>query len=135
MSLAPLTIAKPQLAPAENGAGKPRHRGQGLGKVGAEAPAAQGPKTLQPDTESAAFGRLLGVDGAARYLGVSPWLVQQYIQAGDLPTVQLPRPRTASALRKGSRRPIGDTLRMVLLDRRDLDEFVDHRARKERRSP
>jgi hypothetical protein len=73
---------------------------------------------------------LLGVPAAARYLGISAWLVQQYILAGDLPTTELPRPRTASAQRSGARRPCGETLRLVLLDVRDLDAFVDQRGRK-----
>lgn len=107
--------------------------GQSLGKVDAETPAAEGPARRPRDVQSPGFGRLLSVDAAARYLDVSPWLIRQYILAGDLPTTELPRPRTASALRSGARRPCGDMLRLVLVDVRDLDTFVDQRARKERR--
>ena len=107
--------------------------GQSADKVAADAPAAQGLARRPRDQQSPGFGRLLSVEGAARYLGLSPWLVNQYILAGDLPTTELPRPRTASALRSGARRPCGDTLRLVLIDRVDLDDLVDQRARKARR--
>jgi hypothetical protein len=64
---------------------------------------------------------------------VSPWLVNQFILDGSIPTTELPRPKTASALRSGQRRPLGDVLRLVLIDVRDLDDFVDQRGRKGRR--
>jgi hypothetical protein len=96
--------------------------------VDAPALAAEGETQRAGDAQSPAplaYGRLLTVETAARYLGVSGWTVQQYIVDGTLPTVELPRPKTASAFRKGARRPIGDVLRRVLLDRADLDQFVD----------
>lgn len=98
-----------------------------------DAPAhvAQGRARHPRDMES--FGRLMSVDRAAAYLGVSEWLVKQFIIDGSLQTTELPRPRTASAVRSGARRPIGEVLRLVLIDRRDLDAFVDEHGRKARR--
>jgi hypothetical protein len=103
-------------------------------KVDAPALVAEGQQQRKGDTQSPAFsgfGRLLSVERAAEYLAISPWLLRQYVQAGDLPTVELPRPATASAIRTGRRAPVGDTLRMVRFDKADLDRFVDERSRKE----
>jgi hypothetical protein len=102
--------------------------------VDAPALAGEGQQRREEDTKSpwrSGFGRLLTLERAAEYLAISPWTLRQYVQAGDLPTVELPRPATASAIRTGKRRPLGDTLRMVRLDKADLDRFVDERGRKE----
>jgi hypothetical protein len=84
------------------------------------------------DIESLTFPRLLTIEAAARYLSVSPWLLRQYLQAGDLPVTRLPRPRTASALRGGARRPASDAVRVTLIDREALDEFVAGHCTRER---
>ena len=85
--------------------------------------------------EPGGFGRLLTVDQAAEYIGASVWLVRQYLIAGDLAVTRLPRPRTASALRSGARRPSGDAVRRTLIDRLVLDEFIDSRCQREHGAP
>jgi excisionase family DNA binding protein len=50
--------------------------------------------------------RLLGVEDAARYLGVGPTTVRDLVMSGRLPRVRL------------------DELRRTLLDRLDLDAFI-----------
>jgi hypothetical protein len=106
-------------------------------KVDAPAVAAEGDQQRAEDTQSPAhpvgFGRLLTVEKAAEYLALSEWSIRQYVQSGDIPVVEMPRPATASAIRTGKRAPVGNTLRKVLLDKNDLDEFVSQRCRKVRR--
>ena len=65
--------------------------------------------------------RLLSLRQAAAYLGVSFWSVRDFVLAGFLPTVSLPplRPRA------GDRQKA--TLRRVLIDRADLDVFIEKR--------
>jgi hypothetical protein len=109
---------------------------QSASKVGAPALVAEGEKPREGDSESpslSGFGRLMTVEKAAEYLAISPWLLRQYVLAGDLVTVELPRPATASAIRTGARAPKDTTLRMIRFDRADLDDFVDQHAQKVRR--
>jgi len=70
--------------------------------------------------------RLLNLRQAAAYLGCSYWSVRDWCLAGLLPTVDLPplRPREGERPRR--------TLRRVLIDRVDLDAFIE--ARKARAS-
>ena len=105
--------------------------GHGQGKVPAGDAAAQGRAPRRRDVQSLGFGRLLTVERAAEYIGASPWLVRQYLQTGELPVTRLPRPRTASALRSGPRRPMGDTLCLTLIDREALDEWIATRCYRE----
>lgn len=56
--------------------------------------------------------RLLDVDGAARYLGVSKWTVKDLIDAGHLARVRLPGARDRD-------------LRRLLVDVRDLDALIN----------
>jgi hypothetical protein len=68
--------------------------------------------------------RLLSLRQAATYLGCSFWSVRDYVLSGVLPVVSLPplRPRQGE-------RPKA-SLRRVLIDRADLDEFIErHKAR------
>ena len=67
--------------------------------------------------------RLLDVNQAAAYLGVSFWTLREMLNAGSVPVVRLPRPQTARAHRTS---PLGDTVRRLLIDRHDLDRLVDH---------
>ena len=69
-----------------------------------------------PQTEP----RLLDLHRAAAYLGISYWSARDYVLRGLIPTVQLP----SLTPREGARAP-GSGLRRVLVDRRDLDAFVD----------
>ena len=111
----------------------PLNDGHGPGKVAAEAAVAHAPRRRPRDSESLAFGRLLPPRRAAAYLGVSPWLLDQFILDGSIPVTVLPRPATASAIRIGARQPSSEVLQIKLIDVRDLDRFVDDCARKVRR--
>jgi hypothetical protein len=53
---------------------------------------------------------------------VSFWTLREFINAGDIPTVRLPRPRTE---RMRKRQPVTDTVRRLLIDRQDLDALVE----------
>lgn len=63
--------------------------------------------------------RLLNLKEAAQYLGLSYWTVRDYLLAGHLQAVHLP----ALAPREGERAK--RQLRRVLIDRSELDAFVD----------
>jgi excisionase family DNA binding protein len=59
--------------------------------------------------------RLMDLNSAAAYLGVSYWTVREWVFNGVLPSVKLPKPRTKD----------GQVLRRILIDRPDLDKFID----------
>lgn len=67
--------------------------------------------------------RLLNMRQAALYLGCSFWTARDYVLQGLLPAVDMPplRPRPGDRQRQ--------TLRRVLIDRADLDAFVESRKR------
>jgi hypothetical protein len=67
--------------------------------------------------------RLLNMRQAAAYLGCSFWTARDYILQGLIPVVDLPplRARDGDRQRK--------TLRRVLVDRADLDAFIESRKR------
>jgi hypothetical protein len=67
--------------------------------------------------------RLLNMRQAAAYLGCSFWTARDYILQGLIPVVDLPPLRA----REGDRQR--KTLRRVLVDRADLDAFVESRKR------
>lgn len=71
--------------------------------------------------------RLLSVDQAAAYLGVSFWTLREFIHDGSIVAVPMPRPQT---LRMRERAGLGDTVRRLLVDVRDLDAMVDAWKRK-----
>ena len=56
--------------------------------------------------------RLLDVDSAAAYLGVSAWTIRDLDAGGHLPRVRLPLPG-------------GKELRRLLYDRTDLDRLIE----------
>ncbi len=68
--------------------------------------------------------RLLNMRQAAEYLGCSFWTARDYILQGLIPVVELPplRPREGARQRK--------TLRRVLVDRADLDAFIEAHKRR-----
>ena len=70
--------------------------------------------------------RLLNVRQAAAYLGCSFWTARDYVLQGLIPVVDLPplRAREGDRPRK--------TLRRVLIDRADLDDFIESRKRRDR---
>ena len=88
-------------------------------RVGAERPTAN----RRPASRSPVLGwpRLLDVHQAAAYLNVSFWTLREFLNAGSIPIVRLPRPRTSRVMK---RRPVGDTVRRLLIDRADLDRLV-----------
>jgi predicted site-specific integrase-resolvase len=69
----------------------------------------------------AVMPRLFDLRQAAVYLGCSYWTVRDYVLAGLIPVVDLPplRAREGERARK--------SLRRVLVDRADLDAFVESR--------
>ena len=69
--------------------------------------------------------RLLNMRQAAEYLGCSFWTARDYILQGLIPVVDMPplRPREGDRQRK--------TLRRVLVDRADLDAFIESRKRRD----
>jgi hypothetical protein len=70
--------------------------------------------------------RLLSMRQAAEYLGCSFWTARDYILQGLIPVVEMPplRPREGERPRK--------TLRRILVDRADLDAFIEGRKRRDR---
>lgn len=84
------------------------------------SPAAHETRPREPITP-----RLLNMREAAEYLGCSFWTARDYILQGLIPVVEMPplRPREGERPRK--------TLRRVLVDRADLDAFIEARKRRE----
>jgi hypothetical protein len=68
--------------------------------------------------------RLLSMRQAAEYLGCSFWTARDYILQGLIPVVDMPPLRA----REGDRQR--KVLRRVLVDRADLDAFIDSRKRR-----
>ena len=67
--------------------------------------------------------RLLNMRQAAVYLGCSFWTARDYVLQGLIPVVDMPPLRA----REGDRQR--QTLRRVLIDRADLDAFIESRKR------
>lgn len=68
--------------------------------------------------------RLLNMRQAAEYLGCSFWTARDYILQGLIPVVDMPPLRA----RQGDRQR--KVLRRVLIDRVDLDGFIEARKRR-----
>ncbi|HVL68784.1 MAG TPA: helix-turn-helix domain-containing protein [Vicinamibacterales bacterium] len=68
--------------------------------------------------------RLLNMRQAAEYLGCSFWTARDYILQGLIPIVDMPPLRA----REGDRQR--KALRRVLVDRADLDAFIESRKRR-----
>ena len=58
--------------------------------------------------------RLLSLDAAAKYAGISYWTLRGLVHAGHLPAVRLPSARARD----------GRNARRILIDRQDLDRFI-----------
>lgn len=67
--------------------------------------------------------RLLNMRQAAEYLGCSFWTARDYILQGLIPVVDMPPLRA----REGDRQR--KALRRVLVDRADLDAFIESRKK------
>jgi hypothetical protein len=70
------------------------------------------PEPYQPVRVAACVPRLLDVDAAAVYLGVSAWTIRDLDARGVLPRVRVPLPN-------------GGELRRLLFDRVDLDRLIE----------
>ena len=83
----------------------------------ASAPRAAPPVTRPPERAVAEVWpiqpRLLGLQDAARYVGVSTWTIRAYLADGRLRRVRLPGPGG------------GEPLERILLDREELDRLVE----------
>jgi hypothetical protein len=66
--------------------------------------------------------RLLSLEQGAAYLGLSFWSFRELVNAGDVPLIRVPRPRTMWQHKRAAR---SDVLRRSLVDVRDLDALVD----------
>ena len=73
--------------------------------------------------------RLINLRAGAVYLGVSYWTIRDWCLAGYLPVVDLPplRPREGDRPKR--------SLRRVLVDREDLDRFIEARKSPAPHSP
>jgi hypothetical protein len=60
--------------------------------------------------------RLLDLKSAGAYLGVSYWTMRDLVFGGVIPSVKIPCPRARD----------GRTIRRVLVDRCDLDTFIEN---------
>jgi len=100
---------------------KPGHR---TGKMGADTAAERGAERRSRDQQTCMPGwpKLLNLELAALYLGLSPEVIRELINSGALAPVRVPRPDTNRMHRRG---PVSDTLRRLLLDRAALDELVE----------
>jgi excisionase family DNA binding protein len=78
--------------------------------------------TRQAQSTVPGWPRLLSVDQAAAYLGLSFWTFRELVNAGDVPAVRVPRPNTP---RMREQRALSDTIRRLLIDRSDLDALVE----------
>jgi hypothetical protein len=78
-----------------------------------------------PGITSVSGPRLMNLRQGAVYIGVSYWSLRDYVLQGLIPTVQMPPLRT----REGGRQP-APTLRRVLIDRLDLDAFIESRKQR-----
>jgi hypothetical protein len=65
-----------------------------------------------PENSPVSASRLLDLQQAARYLGVSPWTVRDLETSGVIPRVVIPLPN-------------GRQLRKLLFDRPDLDRLIE----------
>ena len=80
-------------------------------------------KASSRESREAVSPRLLNLRQAAAYLGCSYWTARDYVLQGLIPVVDLPplRPRDGDRPRS--------TLRRVLIDKADLDAFIEARKR------
>ena len=86
--------------------------------------AAHDPAISHPESHERVKPRLLNMRQAADYLGCSFWTARDYILQGLIPIVDMPPLRA----REGDRQR--KTLRRVLVDRADLDAFIESRKRR-----
>jgi len=68
----------------------------------------------KPERNPSLEQRVLGLHEAAQYTGLSYWTLRELVLAGKIPRVLIPDPWQA-----------GRSLRRILIDRHDLDKFID----------
>lgn len=88
--------------------------------------AAHDPAISHPESHERVKPRLLNMRQAADYLGCSFWTARDYILQGLIPIVDMPPLRA----REGDRQR--KMLRRVLVDRADLDAFIESRKKRAR---
>lgn len=89
--------------------------GHNSGTAAAETPVNSGPARGTAVQISVAPVRLLDLRAAAAYIGLSYWTLRDMTLSGILPTVKIPCPRARD----------GRVIRRVLIDRQDLDRFIE----------
>ena len=90
--------------------------GHNSGTAAAETPVNSGPPRGTAVRRTAVPApRLLDLRAAATYMGLSYWTLRDMTLSGILPTVKIPRPRARD----------GRVIRRVLIDRQDLDQFIE----------
>ena len=104
---------------------KKAHDGHSVGTVTLQVAESKEDKDSKPDVKSVVpcgtnVPRLLDLNAAACYLGVSYWTMRDYIFTGVIPKVTLPHPTN----------PNGRVLRRTLIDKEDLDEFIERHKEK-----
>ena len=80
---------------------------------------------LKSDVHVPAGARLLNLEQAAIYTGLSYWTIRDYVQAGVLPKVSLPCAKRRAPGGAVVRRPGDASVRTILVDRRDLDRLIE----------
>ena len=81
-----------------------------------EAQTTWNPKSVATNVEADRSRRLLGLKAAGTYLGVSYWTMRDLVFSKLIPTVKIPCPRAGD----------GRIIRRLLVDRRDLDAFIEN---------
>jgi excisionase family DNA binding protein len=70
--------------------------------------------------------RLMSLQDAAAYMGISYWSLREFVADGVLPAVRLPGTRIRAKGGKVVRHASAKTsMRRVLVDRRDLDALIE----------
>ena len=140
MAGVPWGVWKAKLMPEKTCRGRPgRPRkllpdpedGHSSGTGDAEARVNRGPQSrptgLRPSGPVAQMPpRLLDLQGASAYLGVSAWTIRDLEHAGHLPRVRVPMPPLAQRRPRNGKNGGGSgELRKLLFDRADLDQCIE----------
>jgi hypothetical protein len=78
----------------------------------------------QTDMKTVGFPRLMSLKVAAGYLGVSYWLIRDYVIDGTLKPVRLPGSRIKKAGRVIANSK-DHSMRKIMVDRHDLDNLIE----------
>jgi hypothetical protein len=90
--------------------------GHSAGMTTPETQVRSGPRRGATDVQTdAPRARLLDLKSAGAYLGVSYWTMRDLVFGGIIPSVKIPSPRAGD----------GRAIRRILVDRRDLDAFIE----------